>query len=430
MTQSTNCYVVDMNRTPFLKVKGKPGPLTAADLGVHSARDILQRHDHLRSQIDEVITGCVMPSPDEANIARVISLRLGLPESVPAYTVQRNCASGLQAIDSAYQSIQMGRSDLVLAGGTEAMSRAPLLFREEMAHWLGAWMKAKSVTQKIKLLAKLRPSCFKPVIALLKGLKDPVTGLSMGQTAEELAYKFNISREAMDEYALNSHQACAKAQEEGYFDAVMQPVFTQDGQFFRHDEGVRPDTDKSKLAKLPPYFDKQFGSVTAGNSSQITDGAASLLLASEKAVEQYQLPVKAKISDISWAALDPKVMGLGPVHAVNDLLHKQQVNFDDIDCWEINEAFSAQVLGCLKAFADDDYCRQHLQRDAALGEIDRQRLNMDGGAIAIGHPVGASGARIMMQLISIMQREQFSKGIASICIGGGQGGAALVESVE
>lgn len=426
----TNCYVVDMNRTPFLKVKGQPGPLTAADLGVYSARQIIQRNNHIRKTIDEVITGCVMPSADEANIARVISLRLGLPESVPAYTVQRNCASGLQALDNAYQSIQLGRSELVLAGGTEAMSRAPLLFREEMAHWLGAWMKAKNLAQKAKLLTKLRPSCFKPVIALLKGLKDPVTGLSMGQTAEEVAYRFGITREAMDEFALKSHQAALKAQQEGHFDNIMRPIFTKDGQYFDHDEGVRQDTDKSKLAKLKPYFDKPFGSVTAGNSSQITDGSAFLLLASEQAVERYQLPVKAKLSNISWAALDPKVMGLGPVHAVNQLLNKQQVNFSDIDCWEINEAFAGQVLGCLQAFADDDYCRQYLSRDAALGDINRNRLNMDGGAIAVGHPVGASGARIVMQLINAMERENLQKGVASICIGGGQGGAALVESVK
>ena len=413
MAQPKQCYVVDMNRTPFLKVKGQPGPLTAADLGVNSARELLQRHDSVRASIDEIITGCVMPAADEANIARVIGLRLGLPETVPAYTVQRNCASGLQALDNAYQSIQMGRSDLVLAGGTEAMSRAPLLFREEMAHWLGAWMKAKNLAQKAKLLTQLRPSCFKPVIALLKGLKDPVTGLSMGQTAEEVAYRFGI----------------IEAQDKGNLDAIMRPVFTNDGQVFDQDEGVRRDTDKSKLAKLKPYFDKPFGSVTAGNSSQVTDGAAFLLLASEQAVEQHQLPVKAKISDVSWAALDPKVMGLGPVHAVNQLLQKQQVAFDDIDCWEINEAFAGQVLGCLQAFADDDYCRQYLKRDAALGEIDRQRLNIDGGAIALGHPVGASGARIVMQLINAMQREQMKKGVASICIGGGQGGAALVESV-
>lgn len=429
MTQPSKCYIVDMNRTPFLKVKGQPGPFSAADLGVCAARGVLQHHSHIQQAIDEVITGCVMPSADEANIARIISLRLGLPNNVPAYTVQRNCASGLQAIDNAYQSIQMGRSDLVLAGGTEAMSRAPLLFSDDMAHWLGAWMKAKSLGKRLKLLSQLRPKHFKPIIALLKGLKDPVTGLSMGQTAEEVAYRFGISREAMDEFALESHQAVVKAQQEGYFEDIMQPVFAANGHYVTQDEGVRPDTNKSQLAKLSPYFDKPFGSVTAGNSSQITDGAAFLMLASEQAVDKYQLPVKASINAVSWAALDPKVMGLGPVHAVNNLLQEQQLQLNDIDCWEINEAFAGQVLGCLNAFADDDYCRQNLQQDAALGHINRSRLNQDGGAIALGHPVGASGARIMMQLVNIMQREQYQKGIASICIGGGQGGAALVESV-
>ncbi len=422
-------YIVDGSRTPFLKARGKVGPFAAADLAVNTARELLNRQSFAATDFDEVVTGCVMPAADEANISRIISLRLGCGKLVPAYTVQRNCASGMQALDSAAKDIVAGRADLVLAGGTEAMSHAPLLFGRQMANWLSAWMGARSVWQRMGVLKQLRPNMFVPIIALLQGLMDPIVGLSMGQTAENLAYRFNISREQMDNFAFESHQRLAKAYDQGLMQEVT-PLFDQHGKVYTEDNGLRRDTSVEKLATLKPFFDKKFGKVTAGNSSQVTDGAAYLILASEEAVEKHKLPIRARIVDVEWSAVDPAQMGLGPVHAAAPILQRQKLTMPDIDCWEINEAFAAQVLACVAAFADEAYCRSELGLPDALGKLELDRLNIDGGATAIGHPVGASGARIVLHVLNILERNDAKRGMATICIGGGQGGALLLERGE
>lgn len=422
-------YIVDGARSPFLKAKGKPGPFSAADLAVNAGKELMQRQPFSPAEINEVVMGCVMPGVDEANIARVVSLRLGCGKNIPAYTVQRNCASGMQALDSAAKDIASGRHDLVLAGGTEAMSRGPLLFSEKFTEWMSSLMAAKDFKNKLKVWAGFRPTYLKPVMALMRGLTDPMVNLSMGQTAEILAYKFNISRDEMDKFALESQQMAAAGQDNHHFTEVLS-LYGSKGDFYVADDGVRRDTSMEKLASLKPFFDKKFGSVTAGNSSQVSDGAALLLLASKEAVEKYKLKVMAKIIDVEWAGVDPAQMGLGPVYATHQLLQKQNLRMDDIDYWEINEAFAAQVIACLRAWESDEYCRKNLNLPGALGSIDRSRLNVDGGAIAIGHPVGASGARIVLHLIEILKRQQAKKGIATICIGGGQGGAMLIENVS
>lgn len=419
-------YIVDGLRTPFIKAFLKPNPWSAADLAVAAAAPLLLRHPFSPKDIDEVIVGCVAPAADEANIARIIALRLGCGPKVMGWTVQRNCASGLQAIDNAMNDIAIGRHNLVLAGGTECMSRAPLLFPSTMAAWLADMQSAKGLLAKIGILAQFRPHFLKPVISLLKGLTDPVVNMTMGQTAEKLADMFNISRLDMDTFAVRSHQLVIAAQEKGYFNEIT-PLFDRKGKTFDSDSGVRVDSSLEKLAKLKPAFEKPFGLVTAGNSSQITDGAAFLVLASETAVKSYNLPVLGRILKTSWAALDPTVMGLGPVHAIAKLLSETKLKIKDIDYWEINEAFAGQVLACQKAMQDAVYCRDELGLDSALGLIDTDRLNVDGGAIAIGHPVGASGARLVLHLLEVLKRNNASKGVASLCIGGGQGGAILLE---
>lgn len=421
-------YIVDGARTPFLKAKGKPGVFSAADLAVSAGRELLARYDFSPTEIDEVIVGCVMPSPDEANIARVIALRLGCGKSVPAWTVQRNCASGMQALDSAYKDIACGRHDLVLAGGTEAMSRAPLLYSDDMTTWLAGITGAKTWQAKMGEWFKFRPNFLKPIVSLLRGLTDPTVNLSMGQTAENVAYRFHITREQMDQFAYESHQRALQGVEKKSFSEIS-AAFSPTGEYYLQDEGIRIDTSLEKLATLKPFFDKKFGTVTAGNSSQVTDGAALLLLASKEAVKKYKLPVLAKITDVQWAALEPAEMGLGPVYASSQLLQRQKLQLDQIDYWEINEAFAAQVLGCLAAWESDEYCRQNLGIPHAYGSIDRARLNVDGGAIAVGHPVGASGARIVLHLAQVLRRENATRGVATICIGGGQGGAMLIENV-
>ena len=422
-------YVVDGARTPFLKGRNAPGPFTASDLAVHAGRALLIRQRFSAADLDEVILGCASPSPDEVNIGRVVALRLGCGHRVPAWTVMRNCASGMQAIDAAMANIRTGRSQLVLAGGVDALSHAPLLYNEAMVHWFARMMQAKSIGQKAGMFIRLRPAqLLSPVIGLLKGLTDPVVGLLMGQTAENLAWRFAISRQQMDEFSVRSHQRAVAARQAGRFGEIV-PLVDGQGRVYLEDDGVRADSSMAGLARLKPFFDRRYGRVTPGNSSQITDGAAWLLLASQAAVDDWQLQPLGRIMDSEWAGLDPAEMGLGPVHAATPILQRQQLGLDDIDLWEINEAFAAQVIGCLAAWESDVYCREQLGLPAALGSLTSERLNVDGGAIAIGHPVGASGARIVLHLLHALRAAGARRGIAAICIGGGQGGAMLVENI-
>ncbi len=415
MKHKREVFIVDGARSPFLKAKGMPGPFSAADLAVGAGKVLLSRQPFSPHKFSQVVMGCVVPSADEANIARIIALRLGCGDQMPAWTVQRNCASGLQSIDSAANAIADGQSDLVLAGGTEAMSRAPLLFNQSMVRWLASIRRAQPLPKKLATFLKFRPQLLVPVVALLKGLSDPIVNLSMGQTAEELAYLFHISRTEMDQYAIESHHRVLKAQAAGALEEIV-PLYGMDGSVLEKDDGVR-DSTLEQLAKLKPVFEK-YGSITAGNSSQVSDGAALVILASREAIERYQLPVLARIVDVSWAALNPAIMGLGPVHAIKLLLHKHQLTLKDIDHMEINEAFAAQVLACVKALHDAD-----------LGEMDLAKLNPQGGAIAIGHPVGASGARLVLHCANMLKKYQTRRAMASLCIGGGQGGAILLERV-
>lgn len=426
MSATEPVCIVDGSRTPFIKSRNVPGPFAASDLAVYAARPLLARQPFAPTEFDEVVLGCIMPSPDEANIGRVVSLRLGCGEDVPAWTVQRNCGSGMQAIDCGVRDIQAGRAELVLAGGTEAMSRAPLLFGNAMATWLGNLNMARSLPDRLRVLGRFRPALLTPVIALIKGLTDPVCGLNMGQTAEVVAHRFGISRERMDEYAARSHLRLHAAREEKRLPEV-EVIYDTDGNFYDHDDGVRPDSAAAKLAKLKPVFDREFGRVTPGNSSQITDGAAWVILASEAAVAKHGLKVIGRIVDSEWAGLSPSQMGLGPVHAMTPILKRHGLGIADIDWWEINEAFAAQVLGCLAAWQDDKYCREELELPAPLGAIPEDRLNVDGGAIALGHPVGTSGARIVLHMCHVLAQRGGRRGLASLCIGGGQGGAMLIE---
>ena len=404
-----------------------PGPFSACDLAVQAGRSLLLRQPFLPSDLDEVILGCAAPAPDEVNIGRLLALRLGCGDKVPGWTVMRNCASGMQSLDSAMANIRLGRSHLVLAGGTDALSRASVLLSDAMVQWLSHWRSARSLAQRLALLGRLRPAHLKPVIGLLKGLTDPVVGLSMGQTAENLAWRFGITRQQMDAYAVQSHQRAAAARA-GATDIV--PLVDAAGRIFAEDDGIRGDTRMEKLSTLKPVFDRPYGNITAGNSSQVTDGAALLLLASEEAVARWQLKPLAQLTDSQWAALDPAQMGLGPVYAATPLLQRHGLGLHDLDVWEINEAFAAQVLACLAAWQDDAWCQQELALPGALGALDAERLNPYGGAIAVGHPVGASGARIVLQVLRALRERGGRRGLASICIGGGQGGAVLVEALS
>ena len=302
-------YVVDGARTPFLKAAGAPGPFAASDLAVQAGRVLLARQVFAPEQLDEVILGCAAPSPDEVNIGRVVALRMGCGEKVTGWTVMRNCASGMQALDSAMANIQSGRSGLVLAGGVDALSRAPLLFSEAMVRWLSGWYAARSWGQKLALVKRFRLANLAPVLGIVKGLTDPTVGLMMGQTAENVAYRFGIDRRAMDDYAAESNRRVLAAHAAGWLADEIVPLVDDDGVVYSRDDGARADATVDKLARLRPVFDKPYGNITAGNSSQITDGAAWLILASEDAVRQHHLQPIGRILDTQWSGLAPRRNG-------------------------------------------------------------------------------------------------------------------------
>ncbi len=422
-------YLVDGARTPFLKARSAPGPFTPVELAVQCGRPLLLRQPFARDLFDMVILGSVNVIADEMNPARVAALRLGMGEGMVAFTQQINCGSGMQSIDTAFRYIQAGEAELILAGGAEALSHAPLLFRREAVAWFGRLLTARSAWKKLAALSGLRPGFLKPVISLERGLTDPVVELNMGQTAEVLAQLFAISRSQADAYAVESHLRLAKAQDQGWLDDEVVPLIDVAGRLYPKDDGVRPDSTVEKLAGLRPVFERPYGKVTAGNSSQITDGASWVILASEAAVERHRLAPLARIVDSAWAALDPSVMGLGPVLAATRIVERQGLSREGIDIWELNEAFAAQVLACLAAWQDAQFCSEILGLDAPFGAIAREQLNVDGGAISLGHPVGTSGNRITLHLANTLRRLGKRRGIATQCIGGGLGGAMLLEAV-
>lgn len=449
-------FIVDGSRTPFLKASGPLSPFSASDLAVLAGRPLLAKMPFEANEINEVIIGCVGQPAAEQNIARVIALRLGCGKYVPAYTVHRNCASGLQALANAYDAISSGRANLILAGGTEAMSHSPIQYSPKMADWLAKFSRAKSVIEQIKLLKNLRPrnlkpasalwqsikeeikiisqlkpSYLKPIATLLLGLSDSLYNMSMGQTAEKVAYRFGITRKEQDEFAMESHKRLAAAQDAGLLKEEITPIFDGKGKVYAEDNGVRRDSSMEGLAKPKPHFDKKYGTVTAGNSSQITDGAAMLILTSEEAVKKYGLIPLGEIVDYVFAGVDPTEMGLGPVNAMAKLLTENGLEMDDIGQVELNEAFAAQVLGCQAALESEEYAeKEQLNVAEPLGKIKSERLNPEGGAIALGHPVGASGARIVLHLLLALRRKDKELGVATICIGGGQGGAMLVKVLK
>lgn len=422
-------YLVDGARTPFLKAKGRPGPFTPVDLAVQCGRILLSRHNLRKSDIDSVILGCVNVVPSEMNPARLAALRMGLSKEVNAFTVQINCGSGMQSIDTGYHYIRDGKADLILAGGTEALSHAPMVLSNEAVNWLSELRQSSSVPEYTRHLSQFSPSLLKPELSLLKGLKDPLVDMSMGQTAELIGHYFNISRQQADKYALRSHERLTSAIENGYLDNEVVPAVSQDGELFKEDNGVRKDASLESLLKLEPVFEPPYGNVTAGNSSQVTDGASWLLLASEQALKKYGLEPKARLVDSEWQALDPSIMGLAPVLSTSEIMKRHHLGLSDIDLWEINEAFSAQVLACIEALQDEHFCKLACGLNQPLGRLDEQKLNVDGGAISLGHPVSTSGNRIVLHLMNAMQRKGAKTGIATECIGGGQSGAMLLEAV-
>ncbi len=420
-------YLVDGVRTPFLRASRQPGPFSATDLANAALRALLARQPVPPEAIGEVILGCVLPAPQEVNIARIAALRAGLPRHVPAFTVNRVCGSGLQAIDAATRAIATGAADVMLAGGVESMSHAPHAVSAELASALATLQQAATDEERLAILRQLPGAALRPRSAMMCALSDTLENMRMGDTAEVLVRRFGLSRAEQDAFALASHRRAQAAWEQGHFRDEVIAMRDAKGTEYTRDTGIRPDTSLDKLASLGPVFDPRSGSVTAGNSSQITDGAAALLLAGEQAVRRYGLTPLARIVAITWAGLNPREMGLGPAFAIARLIREAGLKLEEVDIFEINEAFAAQVLACTHALADDAFCREELGLPQRAGAIDSARLNIDGGAIALGHPLGASGARIVLHLARAMQRTKARRGLAALCIGGGQGGALLLQ---
>jgi acetyl-CoA acyltransferase len=416
--------IVDGIRTPFCKQGGVFFDLKAEDLGAYCVRELVARLPVKPDEVSELVFGNVIQPPDATNIARVLSVKGGLPVTVPAFTVNRNCASGMEAIVTAMTKIQMGHGDVMIAGGCESMSRFPVLFSDQMRKWLWNFSKAKFLTQRLFQLLSLRPSFFKPHVP---GIQDPLCGLVMGQTAEILVRDFKITREEQDEFALMSHERAAKARPLFKEEIIPIPIPPKNDRVQEVDDGVREGQTLEQLAKLKPVFDKLTGSVTAGTSSQVTDGAAAVLLMRESTAKSLGIKPLGYIRDWSRAGLDPSRMGLGPAFAIAKILKRTGYALSDFDLIEINEAFAAQVIACKKALADDAFCKEKLSLNGAAGMIDSQKLNVNGGAIALGHPVGASGARIVLSLLKELNRRGKNLGLASLCVGGGQGEALVVE---
>lgn len=430
-------YLVSGIRTPFAKAGTDLRQVSALELGRFAMSELLAGTglslENLGKVIDELIVGNVGTPADTANISRVIGLQVGLPKHIPAYTVHRNCASAMEAISQAALRVEAGAGDVFVAGGTESMSNMPLIYNRNAVAFFERLMKAKTMQDRLMVMASLPIKDFlKPRIAIEEGLTDPVVAINMGQTAEILAKEFKISREEQDTFAFESHKKAVAAQEAGRFAGEIAPyaIPPKFDKTLPLDSGPRKNQSMEALAKLKPYFDRKFGSVTVGNACPITDGAAMTLICSEEGLKKLGNPKPlAKIKAHGFAALEPERMGLGPVYACQKVLEKAGMNIGQMGVVEINEAFAAQVIGCLRAFDSDTFAKEKFGRSAKLGAIDPSRLNPNGGAIAIGHPVGASGARIVIAAAREMIRRKESHAIASLCIGGGQGGAVILEAV-
>jgi acetyl-CoA C-acetyltransferase/acetyl-CoA acyltransferase len=419
-------WILSGVRTPFAKAGGPFRDMPVYELGRIAVGEVLARSEMDPGRLDEVILGnCAQPA-EAANVARVTALRAGVPEPIPAVTVHRNCASGMESVATAVQRIAAGGAHLVLAGGMESMSQIPLMYTPEYARWLEGLMRAKSPLQKLQAFARFKPRMLTPRIALAEGLTDLVCGLNMGQTAEILSREFRITRERQDVFALQSHHRAIAGRERLREEIV--PVFAAPrAEPVTDDVGPRENQTLEALAKLKPYFDRKNGTVTVGNSCQVTDGAVALLIGGDDVASKWPTPPLARIRGYAFAGLSPSRMGLGPIFASARALAQARLELSDCQLFEINEAFAAQVLACLEAAHSDTFGRNELGRNRALGEIPPELLNVNGGAIALGHPVGASGARLLLTLALEMRRRGLQRGLASLCVGGGQGAAFILE---
>jgi acetyl-CoA acetyltransferase family protein len=420
--------IIDGLRTPYAKAGTALKDVTADALGAFVVKEIVARTGIDPERVDEVIVGNAGMPAEAANIGRVIALRAGIPRRIPAYSVQRNCASGMQAAASGYAQITAGLSDIVLVAGVESMSNFGFYTTKRLKEIFTRIGRSKSLAGKAAALLAIRPKDLVPVVGLTLGLTDPVSGLNMGQTAENLARDFGITRQEQDEFSLWSHQKWSAANAAGRFKNEIVPIYAPPAfDPIEEDVGPRKHETIEDLQKLKPYFDRKFGTVTPGNSSPITDGGAAALIMSDNRAKELGYKPLGRIRAFAFAGNDPSRMGLGPVFSTHKALKLAGMKLSDMELIELNEAFASQVIACERASVSEEFFRQHLPGEEPIGEFRRDILNVNGGAIALGHPVGSSGLRIVITLLKEMERRGLATGLATMCIGGGQGGTMIVE---
>jgi len=407
--------IVDGVRTPFVKAWTLFEGMPAQRLGAIAVRELLEMTHLDARSVDEVILGSVAQSPEASNIARIVSLYAGIPVEKRAYTISRNCASGIESVTSASEKIKTALDEIVISGGTESMSNMPLLYGKKMTKVFMRLNRAKSIFEKLGLLLSIRPSHFKPIIALQLGLTDPVCGLNMGQTAEVLAKEYGISRKEQDEFALMSHKRAIDARDRLKEEIVPVAVAPKFKDMVDSDNGPREGQTIEALEKLKPIFDRHTGTVTVGNSCQVTDGACALLVMDEDKAKALGYKPLGYLKSYTYVGVEPSKMGIGPAYAIPEVLKKSGIDLKDIDLVEINEAFAVQVLACLKQLYSDGY------------DVGIEKLNVNGGAIALGHPVGVTGSRLILTILKELERRGKSLGLISLCVGGGQGAAIILE---
>lgn len=439
--------IVDGIRTPFAKADTKLKGVHPAELGRVALKELLARTNLDVKTIDEVIVGNTGSPSDAVNIGRVVALNAGVPQRVSAHTVHRNCASALESISEGFDKIKAGMADVVLAGGTESMSQMPLIYSAEVTRAIGGLASAKTPIQQLQALGGLvgadlksimglvttspmAKAPYKPRVAIIEGLTDPFVGKNMGETAELLAKEWTLSREEQDRFALASHQKAVAAMKNGNMAEEITPVFLPPSfkEVVEQDIGPRDGQSMEALGKLKPIFDRKNGTVTAGNACPITDGAAMMLVMSREKAEALGYKPKARILSYAFAGLEPERMGLGPVYSTPIALRRAGLQLSDLDFYELNEAFAAQVLACVRAFESDKFAQEKLDLPKAAGRIDMDKLNVNGGAIALGHPVGTTGTRLVLTLMNQLRRSGKELGLATLCIGGGQGGAMIIQN--
>ena len=419
--------IVDACRTPFCKVGSDYNTMDVVDLAGVAAAELITRSGIDGGEIDLSIFGCVMPALNAPNLGREVVFRASLPDKIPGYSVSLACASSNRAITSAAEAILIGQADVALVGGAESLSNVPIRYSQQAAHRLMELSKAKTTGRRLSILSKVRP---KDLVPIPPAIAEYTTGMTMGQAAEKMAKENDISRVSQDEIALMSHERAAAATREGRFAEQVVPVFPppKHNRVTLLDNGVRSDSSMEALGKLKPVFDKRYGSLTAGNSSPLTDGASALLLMSEKKADSLGFEPLGFIRSWAYASLDPATQLLqGPAYAAPEALTRAGLKLEDMDLVEMHEAFAAQILSNLKAFASPKFAREELGRSKPLGEVDLDRFNVNGGSISLGHPFGATGGRVTMQLLYELRRRGDGLGLMTVCAAGGVGFAMVVE---